>query len=352
MHVRFEEIMNKIRPVDPNFEKPLRQHLDRLTKPRGSLGRLEDIAVAYLSATEEKKAYIGKKRIYVFAGDHGVVAQGVSAYPGEVTHQMVLNFLSGGAAVNVLARHQGAELFVVDVGVRGEFEPHGSLLNRKIKEGTDDFTTGPAMSEDDMMTALETGINLAAKSAAEGVDILLTGDMGIGNTTASAAIFSSLINVTPETIAGRGTGITDEALERKIMVIEKGLKENKALLRTPLGTLRAVGGFEIAAITGMMLGGAAYRVPVIVDGFISSAAALTAVSVKDEVREYLFFSHLSAERGHDVFFKDLNVRPLLDLGLRLGEGTGAVLALNLIEASLKLFSEMATFEKANVSDRG
>ncbi len=351
MKTTLEAILKKIKPVDPNFETPLRKHLDNLTKPRGSLGRLEDIAVQYISVTEEKKSKLRKKRIYVFAGDHGIMDQGVSAYPKEVTYQMVLNFLRGGAAINVLSRHINAELFVVDMGVTGKFDASNQLIIHKIREGTDDFTQGPAMTREECITAVECGIALALKSAEDGVDILGAGDMGIGNTTPSAAMFAALIDVAPQTITGRGTGIDDQTLENKISVIERGLKQNHDLLGTPLGVLQAVGGFEIAAITGLFIGAAACRIPVVVDGFISSAAALAAICIKREIQQYMFFSHQSAEQGHAIFYKDLGVKPLLDLELRLGEGTGGALAMSLIDASLKLFSEMATFEGAGVSDK-
>lgn len=346
-----ETTLESIEPVDGAIEARARARLDNLTKPRGSLGRLEDIAVRYCLATGTSEPTLGRKMIFTFAGDHGVADEGVSAYPKEVTPQMVRNMLAGGAAVNVLADHVGAELRVVDIGVDDPLEDAPGLVRKKVRPGTANIARGPAMSEEEAVRALEVGIALAHEAAEGGVTLVGAGDMGIANTTPSSAIFAALLPCDPEGVIGRGTGIDDATLAKKIEVVGRALEANREALGDPLRTLAAVGGLEIAGIGGLILGAASRRVPVVVDGFISSAGALCASRLCDRAKDYLFFSHRSAEAGHRTFFDRFGAEPMLDLGMRLGEGTGAALAMPLVEAAVKIYNEMATFGSAGVSDR-
>ncbi len=348
---RLKTIMDAITPVDRTLETEIRAHLDNLTKPQASLGFLEDLAASYCLIQGTTLPQLGKKRIVTFAGDHGVAHERVSAFPSEVTPQMVYNMLSGGAAINVLARHVGADLQVVDIGVADPLEDAAGLVRRKVKPGTDNISKAPAMSEDNAIEAITVGVELALAAADDGVTLLGTGEMGIGNTTPSAALYGSLIPCPVVEVTGRGTGIDDDALQNKIKVIERALEVNAPLLTDPLKTLAAVGGLEIAGICGLILGAAGRRLPVVVDGFISSAAALVAVRLRESVIDYLFFSHCSAEAGHRIFFDRLGIRPILDLEMRLGEGTGAALAMNVIESAVKIYNEMATFDSAGVSGK-
>jgi nicotinate-nucleotide--dimethylbenzimidazole phosphoribosyltransferase len=327
----------------------LRASLDNLTKPTGSLGYMEDIVTQYGLMVNTLDFKPGKKRIYTFAGDHGVVESGVTRYPKEVTCQMVLNMLSGGAAINVLARHVGAEVVVVDMGVDAEFEESPKLIRKKIRRGTNNIEIGPAMSVEEAIQAIHVGIDLANIAKNAGVRMLGTGEMGIANTTPSSALFAILLPCSVREITGRGTGINDAMLTKKIHVIEHAISVNKNKLITPLDTLAALGGFEIAGICGLCLGAAANRIPVVIDGFISTAGALVACRICETVKQYLFFSHLSQEQGHAVFMEKFGVRPILDLDLRLGEGTGAAIAMTIIDASVKIYNEMATFDSAGVS---
>jgi nicotinate-nucleotide--dimethylbenzimidazole phosphoribosyltransferase len=294
---------------------------------------------------------LGKKRIIAFAGDHGVAAEGVSAFPSEVTPQMVHNMLAGGAAINVLAKHVGADLLVVDIGVADPLEDASGLVRKKVKAGTDNISTGPAMTEEEAIQAIQVGVDLANTAADDGVTLLGTGEMGIGNTTPSSALYTSLIPCSVAEVTGRGTGIDDAGLQNKMNVIERALEVNGHLLTDPLRTLAALGGMEIASICGLILGAAGRRLPVLVDGFISSAAALVAIRLREPVSDYLFFSHCSAEAGHRTFFDRMAIRPILDLDLRLGEGTGGALAMHVVEAAVKIYNEMATFDSAGVSGK-
>ncbi len=346
-----QSVVERIVPVDRSLRQGAEARLDSLTKPPGSLGRLEEVAVRYCLATGTLTPRLGPKRIYVFAGDHGVSDEGVSAYPKAVTAQMVRNMLGGGAAINVLARHARADLRVVDIGVEGSFERAQGLIREKVRPGTGNLAEGPAMSRGEAERAVGVGIALARQARDEGVALLGTGDMGISNTTPSSALMAALLPCAVKDIVGRGTGIDDAALERKARVVERALAINNDWLRDPLDALAAVGGLEIAGLAGLILGGAALRIPVVVDGFISSAGALVACRMAPFAAGYLFFSHCSAEAGHRVFFEKTGVSPLLDLGLRLGEGTGAALAMHLIEAGVRIYSEMATFDTAGVSNR-
>lgn len=343
--------IESIRPVSHDLEPEVQAHLNNLTKPRGSLGRLEEIALHYCLITGTAAPLPGKKRIITFAGDHGVAGEGVSAYPKAVTPQMVRNMLAGGAAVNVLARHIGAEVRVVDIGVDDPLDNAPGLIRKKIRPGTGNIAQGPAMTPDETLQAIQTGAELAQEAFREGVTLIGTGDMGIANTTPSSALFAALLPCEVEAITGRGTGIDDATLDKKIRVIKKALAVNKKRLSDPLATLAALGGFEIAGICGLILGAASCRVPVVVDGFISSAGALAACRICSTVRDYLFWSHCSEEKGHAAFFKLFKVEPILDLKMRLGEGTGAALAMSIIEAAIKIYNEMATFDSAQVSKK-
>jgi nicotinate-nucleotide--dimethylbenzimidazole phosphoribosyltransferase len=346
------DTLHAINPVDRSVTAAVQAHLDDLTKPRGSLGRLESIVMACCQARGAVKPTCARKRIVAFAADHGVTAEGVSAFPAAVTAQMVMNMLAGGAAINVLARHAGAELRVVDIGVNDPLAAAGGdLCRHKVRPGTGNIARGPAMSMAEMRQAVAVGIGMAAQAADEGVDLLGTGEMGIGNTTASTALFSVLLQLPVEEITGRGTGIDDAALAHKIAVIQQAIGTNTDRLGHPLATLAALGGLEIAGICGLIFGAAARRIPVVVDGFISTAGALCAIKAEPNVTGYLMFSHRSNEQGHRKVLDAMGMNPILDLDLRLGEGTGAALAMTLVEAAIRTYNEMATFSGAGVSNR-
>lgn len=329
----------------------VQSRLNRLTKPLGSLGRLEELARWYATARGTTAPSLRRKAVVVFAADHGVVEEGVSAYPSEVTAQMVYNFLRGGAGINVLARHVGAEVVVVDVGVAHAFPDLEGLRRRKIGSGTANMARGPAMTRLQAEAAMMVGVELAEELAGSGVDVIGVGEMGIGNTTPSSAITAVMTGSDVGTVTGRGTGVDDAALERKVAVIERSIRVNRPDPGDPLAVLTAVGGFELAALVGVMLGAARHRLPVVLDGFISGAAALIAVSLKPALGPYLLASHCSAEPGHRIALDRLGLIPVLDFGLRLGEGTGAALAIGLLDASIKILNEMATFGEAGVSER-
>ncbi|GAB4301289.1 MAG: nicotinate-nucleotide--dimethylbenzimidazole phosphoribosyltransferase [Desulfuromonadia bacterium] len=347
---RLKETIERIGPLDQTLSDAIQRRLDNKTKPLGSLGRLEEFARRYCTIRGGEEPTLVKKVIYTFAGDHGVVEEGVSAFPKEVTRQMVLNFIGGGAGVNVLARHVGAEVRVVDIGVDYYFGLVPNLITRKIRRGTANFTRGPAMTRDEAIEAILAGISLAEKAADEGVDILGTGEMGIGNTTPSSAIIAIFSGLSPREVTSRGTGIDDAALSRKIDAITRGIEVNRPDPADPVDVLAKVGGLEIAGIAGLCLGAAARRIPVVVDGFISTAGALIAAELCPTVTEYFFAAHRSVEIGHQVMLDRMGLSPILDLSLRLGEGTGAALAMGLIEAGVKILNEMATFQQAGVSE--
>ncbi len=351
MHEELQQLLDCIKPVSRSMSDAARAHLDDLTKPQGSLGRLEEIALNYVLATGSLTPRLAKKKICCFAADHGVAVEGVSAFPAEVTPQMVYNMLSGGAAINVLTRHAGVDLDVVDMGVNHHFPDLAGLVKRKVRPGSANMAVGPAMSEEEALQALLCGAELATAAQEAGYHLLGTGEMGIANTTPATALYSVLLDVPVEGITGRGTGIDDERLHHKITVIKKAIEVNALRCTTPFGTLAALGGYEIAAIAGFILGAAAARIPVVVDGFISSAGAVVALKLCPEVEGYLFFSHLSNEQGHRMVMERLGARPILDLDLRLGEGTGAAIAMQLIEGAVKIYNEMATFSGAKVSEK-
>ena len=322
----------------------------QLTKPTGSLGRLEVIAIQMAGITGEVMPIVPLKAVIVMAADHGVTAEGVSAYPAAVTPQMVYNFLREGAAINALSRQAGAEVIVVDVGVAAELA-HPHLLSRKIRMGTANMAHGPAMTREEALQATAVGIEVLESLIGRGIDLLAIGEMGIGNTTAASAITASLAGVPVELVTGRGTGINDEQLAHKVRVIERALAHNKPDANDPIDVLAKVGGLEIAGLVGVIIAAATHRIPVVLDGFISGAAALVAFGLNPAVRDYLFAGHVSVERGHQIILEKLGLFPLLDLELRLGEGTGAVLAMHIIEGALRTHGEMATFAQAGVSNR-
>ena len=339
----------RIKPVNSDLLQLAQAKLDNKTKPPGSLGRLEEFARRMAAINGNLEPDTSKKVIFTFAGDHGVTDEGVSLYPREVTTQMVFNFLNGGAGVNVLARHVGAEVRVVDVGVDFDFGDTVGMLHKKVARGTANLAKGPAMSRKEMLAALRVGVELADQCKSEGITLVGTGEMGIGNTTPSSAIIAAISGKTVREVTHRGTGINDSALENKIRVIEQGLAVNKPDPSNPLDVLAKVGGLEIAAITGLVLGCAANAIAIVIDGFISTAGALIATELHPHVRDYLFTAHRSVEIGHNFMLDRIGVEPILDLNFRLGEGTGAVLAMSLIEAGVKIIKEMATFEEAGVT---
>ncbi len=346
-----ENTIEKIKPLDTSLLTDIHAHLNNLTKPPGSLGHLEEIAAQYCLITNTTHPVLGKKIIFTFAADHGVTNKGVSAFPREVTPQMVKNMLQGGSGVNVLARHAGAETRVVDIGVDNPLDGAEGLMRRKIRSGSEDISEGPAMSMEEVRQAIQVGIDLANESVDDGFTLLGTGEMGIGNTTPSSALFAALLPCPVEEITGRGTGIDDSRLEHKRNVIRQALEVNRQALSNPLKTLAALGGLEIAGICGLILGAASRQAPAVVDGFISSAAALCACRLCPQVRGYLFFSHFSAEAGYARFAEQMGIRPILDLDMRLGEGTGAALAMQIIEGGVKIYNEMATFDSAGVAGK-
>jgi len=342
-------------PILPTFDESAaeaaRRRQDRLTKPAHSLGRLEELSIQLAGITGQPNPSVLRKAVIVMAGDHGVTAEGVSAYPAEVTPQMVLNFLHGGAAINVLARQADARVVVVDVGVAHDLPDHPKLTSRKVARGTRNMAQGPAMTQAEVETAIEAGIELVQVEIERGLDLVATGDMGIGNTTASSALTAVFTGLPVERVTGRGTGLDDGGLARKIEVIERSLRVNCPDPNHPLEVLCKVGGLEIAGLVGVILGAAARRVPVVLDGFISGAAALTAYALNPAVQPFLIASHQSVEAGHRAILDHLKLRPLLNLDLRLGEGSGAVLAFSLIEAAVRILKEMATFDQAGVSEK-
>lgn len=347
-----ERRLSQIQPLDRKWFDIAKDDLDRLTKPPGSLGRLEEIAQHIVAIRKDRRPAVGRKVVFTMAGDHGVVEEGVSAFPQEVTPQMVLNFLNGGAGINVLARHVGAEVVVSDIGVAVDLAPHPLLHIKKVGYGTQNIAQGPAMSREQAVRCICAGIELFEEVHREDPIFLMgTGDMGIGNTTPSSAIVSVLTGEPPERVTGRGTGIDDKAWARKVRVVEQAISVNRPDPADGLDVLAKVGGFEIGAITGTVLAGAAHRVPVVIDGFISTAGALIAASLQPGVTDYLFAAHRSVEVGHQVALQKLGLRPVLDLDLRLGEGTGAALAMGILDASIKILTEMATFEDAGVSGK-
>jgi nicotinate-nucleotide--dimethylbenzimidazole phosphoribosyltransferase len=347
-----ESIHVYIPPIDEGTRQGAEARQARLTKPAGSLGRLEDLSISLAGMTGRRDPPLANRVVFTLAADHGVALEGVSAYPRDVTAQMVLSFLNGGAAINVLARQMNARVVVADLGVDADLPPHPQLHALKVRRGTASITKGPAMSLREARQAIDHGRRLAREEIANGLDVVLTGDMGIGNTTASAALICALTQLDPKDVVGRGTGVDDDGLERKRQAVRTALVVNAELIaQGPMEALAAVGGLEIAGLVGVILEGAAARRPVVIDGFISGAAALVASQIAPAATGYMIASHRSQELGHGALLRRLGLKPLLELDLRLGEGTGAVLALPLLEAAVRILNEMATFDEAGVSER-
>lgn len=348
--MEMKKTIEKIAALDETAMRIAKERQDKLTKPTSSLGTLEDISVQIAGMRGNPTPKIEDKVIITMAGDHGVTDAGVSAYPKEITGQMIYNFLSGGAAINVLARHVGARVVVVDMGVAVDIESE-TLVDKKIGYGTANMINGPAMTYEDAVRSIEAGIEVLELEAEKGMDIVGVGDMGIGNTTPSSAIAAVITGAAVKEVTGRGTGIDDETLEGKIKVIEGAIRVNIPNKKDPIDVLAKVGGFEIGGMAGVMLAAASRRIPVVIDGFVSGAAALIAYEIAPAVKDYMIAAHRSVERGHSVVFDYIGLKPLLDLDMRLGEGTGAALGISIVEAACKILNEMATFEEAGVSDK-
>ena len=364
---KIHKIINQIKPVNCRVMDRAQKRLDNLTKPLGSLGRLEELARRIAGITGKENPSLKNKVIFTMAADHGIAEEGVSAYPQDVTAQMVRNFLNGGAAINVLAGHVGAKVVVVDMGVSSKFsqrDPFGKVqsskfktqncrfIDKKINYGTNNFTKGPAMTREEAVRSVEAGMEVFEEENRKlKIDIAGTGDMGIGNTTPSSAITAVFTKAKVADVTGRGTGLDDKALNHKVEMIEKGIGVNNPDSKDAMDVLARVGGFEIGGLAGVMLAGAAAKIPVVIDGFISGAAALVACGLEPKVKDYLVASHCSVEKGHRILLNHLGLKPLFDLDMRLGEGTGAALGINLAEASVKILNEMASFESAGVSQK-
>jgi nicotinate-nucleotide--dimethylbenzimidazole phosphoribosyltransferase len=345
------QTLSRIALPDPAVARKTQALLDNKTKPRGSLGRLEEIACRIAAARGVPVPELPVKAVVVMAGDHGVAAEGVSAFPQEVTWQMVANFVRGGAAINVLARQAGAEVLVADLGVKQPVDLPG-VRSARVGPGTGNIAREPAMTRAQAVRALEAGIAIADELAGRGVTLLATGEMGIANTTPASALAAHHTGAAPAEITGRGTGVDDAGLARKRDAVRRALELHSRPGLDPVDALARLGGFEIAGLAGLVLGAAARRVPVVIDGFISSAAALAAVRIAPPAAPYLVAAHRSVEPGHRHVLAALDARPLLELELRLGEGTGAALAMHLVEAAIRILREMATFADAGVSDSG
>jgi len=348
--------INRIEAIDNSLAEETQKRLDNLTKPQGSLGRLEELAKQMVAITKKENPPVRNKVIFTMAGDHGITEEGVSAFPKEVTPQMVYNFIKGGAGINVLANHVGARVVIVDMGVACDLEPHPELVIKKVGYGTKNMALGPAMTREEAVRSIENGIEIFEEefSSSDGkkrIDIVGTGDMGIGNTTASSAIASVVTGKSVEDMTGRGTGIDDKGLSSKIALIKKAINVNEPDAEDAIDILSKVGGFEIGGLAGVILAAASRRVPVVIDGFISGAAALIAYKIEPKVKDYMIAAHYSVEIGHRAVLDHLGLKGLLDFDFRLGEGTGAALAMSVVEASVRILTEMATFQDANVSEK-
>lgn len=345
--------VGRVRPTSESWRREAERRLDRLTKPPGSLGRLEDVALRCCAIQETLDLTTAPRRIIVCAADHGVVAEGVSAYPKAVTAQMVANFLRGGAAINALAAAADADVWIVDVGIDGPIATsgqHARLVSRRVRNGTRNMLDEPAMTEGEVLAALKVGLDLAAEAVADGVRLLGLGEMGIGNTTAASAVTAGVTGRSASAVTGRGTGVDEETFARKVSTVERAIARHGCRPGVPLEVLGAVGGLEIAALCGICLGAANQKVAIVADGFVATSAVLVAAALAPLLTDYLFAGHLSPEPGHAVQLEYLGLRPLLDLQMRLGEGTGAALAMPVIGAAARAFTSMATFESAGVSE--
>jgi len=346
---KLKATVERIAKIDYSLTEQTQKRLDNLTKPRGSLGRLEEIAKRIVDITHKENPSLKNKVIFTLAGDHGVTEEGVSAFPKEVTRQMVYNFLRGGAGINVLARHVGARVVVADLGVCSDLDKHPQLLVKKIGYGTKNMAKEAAMSKNEAIKSLEAGIEIFESEIEKGIDLIGTGEMGIGNTTPSSAITAAITGEPVERITGRGTGIDDLTFKTKQEVIKRALEVNKPNPKDGIDVLSKVGGFEIGGLAGVILAAASRRIPVIIDGFISGAAALLAYRIEPNVKDYMIAAHSSVEQGHKIILESLGLKPLLDFDLRLGEGTGAALAMSVVEAGINILTQMATFDGASVS---
>ncbi len=347
---RLQETIDNVRPLDSEAMQQAAERQDQLTKPPGSLGVLEELSIRLAGIQGRPLPAISRKVIIVMAADHGVVSEGISAFPQEVTPQMVANFAAGGAGINVLSRHSGAEVRVVDMGVATPVDIPG-VIDRKVRPGTANMVNGPAMSRDEAVACIEAGIEVAEAEIEAGADLLGTGEMGIGNTTPSSAILTVFSGADIAQATGRGTGIDTGGLHLKREVIRRAIERNQPDSGDAIDVLAKVGGLEIGGLAGVILGAAANRVPVVIDGFISSAAALVAARLCPAARDYMIASHVSVEPGHKLLLEELGLKPMLFMDMRLGEGTGAALASGLVEASARVLSEMATFADAGVSEK-
>ncbi|WP_028610935.1 nicotinate-nucleotide--dimethylbenzimidazole phosphoribosyltransferase [Paenibacillus harenae] len=348
LELKLEETVKRIPPFDEASAALAERHSDGLTKPPGSLGKLEAAARQLAGITGELWPDLSRKAVIVMAGDHGVCEEGVSAFPQSVTPQMVMNFLHGGAAVNVLARQADAAVVCVDIGVNADLE-HERLISRKIVRGTANMAKQPAMTREEALLAILAGIEIVEQQVQQGYRLFATGEMGIGNTTASAALTTVLTGLRPEKSVGRGTGINDESWKNKVAVVKRAIEVNGPDPSDPVDVLAKVGGAEIAGLVGVIIGAAANRCPVVIDGYISSAAALVASRIAEQTKPFMLASHLSQEQGHSKLLQSIGLSPMMQLEMRLGEGTGAVLCFHFINAALLLMKEMATFESAGVS---
>ena len=352
MNEKIEDTIQKIRPVNFRLMEKAQEKLNNLTKPQGSLGKLEDFARRIVGISGTLSPVIKRKVIFVMAGDHGVVGEGVSAYPQEVTFQMVYNFIRGGAGINVLAKHTGAEILVVDMGVAKEFPPEKGLIIKKVAYGTKNIAKGPAMSKNEAERAIISGIEVFEDELnRKGIDIVGLGEMGIANTSSSSAVVACFTKSKVEEVTGRGTGIDEDQLKNKIRVIKQAIEVNHPDPKDGLDVLSKVGGFEIGGLVGCILAAASHRVPIVIDGFISCASALVAIKLAPLAKDYIFASHNSVEKGHKIALKYIGKIPMFDLGMRLGEGTGAALGISFIEAGVKILTQMATFEEAGVDNK-
>jgi nicotinate-nucleotide--dimethylbenzimidazole phosphoribosyltransferase len=346
-----ERVVKKIVGLDRALLEKTQRRLDNLTKPLGSLGRLEELARQICGITGKDNPALGNKAIFTLAADHGVTEEGVSPYPKEVTAQMVYNFISGGAGINVLANHVGVRVVVADVGVAVDLKPDPRLVIKKINYGTKNMAKGPAMTRSEALQAICAGIEIFEDEFNRGVDIIGTGEMGIGNTTAASAITAVFTKKPVSELTGRGAGLDNAGLKKKISIIEKSISLNHPDSRDPIDVLSKVGGFEIGGLAGIILAAAAKKVPVVIDGFISGSAALLAFQIASQAKDYMIAAHCSVEKGHKVILEQIGLRPLLDLDLRLGEGTGGALGIGLADAAIKILTQMATFQGANVSEK-
>lgn len=350
---QFLHKLKAIQEVDMSRESQARAHLDGLTKPKGSLGRLEDIVTLLVCMSGERPLALDPVRLFTVAGDHGIVSDGVSPYPQEVTRQMLANFLAGGAAINVLSRQAGAQLKVVDAGCVGEpFAPHPDLIDRRVRSGTANFLNGPAMTAEECVECLQRGMALVDDAVAEGCRCVGIGEMGIGNTTPATALFAAYLHIAPAVLTGPGSGLDKDGVHRKALVVQRALNAHARVLSIgkPLSILATLGGLEIAMMAGIVLGAAQNKVPCLIDGFIAQSSYLAAVRLCPAAEGFCLITHASGEPGSPMILPALNKKPLLDLGLRLGEGTGCALAVPLVRASIAIYEQMATLVSAGVSD--